>query len=152
MRTNARMKATVGLALLLGVNLVGCGRDGLPREAVSGTVSLNGQPLETGIITFVPQDPDTPTQGGTTIAGGAYEIPRAQGLVPGKYKVIISSGEGSEEKPVEDLSELGPGMPPEPAEEAIPSQYSGNTVLEASVTAGGRNQFEFTLNKAGGGS
>ncbi|MEW4571148.1 hypothetical protein AB1L88_25030 [Tautonia sp. JC769] len=151
MRTSVRMTATAGFALVLSVHLIGCGGDGLPREGVSGTVTLNGQPLETGIITFVPEDPNTPTQGGTTIANGAYDIPRAQGLVPGQYKVIISSGEGSEEKPVEDLGEFGPGMPPVPAEEAIPSTYSGNTVLQANVTAGGDNRFEFTLAKSGGG-
>ncbi|WP_231749668.1 hypothetical protein [Tautonia plasticadhaerens] len=128
----------------------GCGGDGLPREAVSGTVTLGTEPLKTGIITFVPSGPDIPTQGGTTVADGAYSIPRAQGLVPGKYKVVISSGEGSPEKPVENLEELGPGMPPVPSTEAIPPQFSANSVLEATVTSGGSNQFDFTLNKAGG--
>ncbi len=153
MRMNARTRSALAILTLLSVNAIGCGGgDNLPREAISGSVTLNGAMLDTGIITFVPVDPDIPTQGGTTIVDGSYSIPRAQGLVPGKYKVVISSGEGSEEKPVESLDEFGPGMPPVPAEESIPAQYSGNTVLEANVTAGGRNQFEFTLNKGGGGS
>ncbi|CAN5886907.1 hypothetical protein BH23PLA1_BH23PLA1_28370 [soil metagenome] len=152
MRKNARTKSiatALTVPLLLICNAMGCGGDGLPREGVSGSVSFDGKPLESGIITFVPTDPNTPTQGGTTIANGTYSIPRSQGLVPGKYKVIVSSGsgEGSVEKPVEDLEELGPGMPPVPAAEAIPSQFSGNTVLEANVTAGGSNQFEFSLNQ-----
>jgi hypothetical protein len=132
-------------AALLVFNATGCGGgDNLPREAVSGSVAIEGKPLKSGVITFVPQGPDVPTQGSTTIVDGAYSIPRAQGLVPGKYKAVISSGEGSQEKKVDTVTDM-PGMPPVPAKEAIPSQYSTESILEANVTAGGKNQFDFNL-------
>ena len=73
--------------------------------------------------------------------------------MPGKYKVVISSSAGDDtakEKPVEDLEALGPGMPPIPAEEAIPDTFGSDTVLEANVTDGGANQFVFDLPKGGG--
>jgi hypothetical protein len=93
----------------------GCGSsDSLPREAVSGSVSLDRKPLETGMITFLPADASVPTQGGSPIVGGRYEIPRDQGLVPGKYKVVISSGADEPEKSVDKTNNDMPGMPPIP--------------------------------------
>jgi hypothetical protein len=138
--------ATV-IAALLAVQATGCGGDNLPREGVSGSVSVEGKPLKSGVITFVPNGPDIPTQGGASIVDGKYSIPRAQGLVPGKYKVVLSSGEGTPEKKVDTTNDM-PGMPPVPAKEVIPPQYGANTVLEANVTAGGKNEFDFNVTAA----
>jgi hypothetical protein len=128
------------------LNLAGCSEDDLPREAVSGSVTLDGNPLNSGVITFVPNGPDIPSQGGAPVVDGKYSIPRAQGLVPGKYKVVISSGEGRPEKKVDTATDM-PGMPPIPAKQAIPPQYNAASILEASVTAGGKNQFDFNLTR-----
>jgi hypothetical protein len=136
--------ATTVVAALSVLTASGCGGDGLPRQGVSGSVSVDGKPLKSGSITFVPTEPDTPTQGGATVVDGSYSIPSAQGLVPGKYKVVLSSGEGTAEKKVDSTNDM-PGMPPVPAKEVIPSQYGAQSVLEAGVTAGGKNQFDFNL-------
>jgi len=156
MHTLAHARSTaVALAasLLLILGVTGCGGgDGLNRQAVSGSVTMGGEPLESGFIAFVPSDPNLPTQGGTAIVDGEYSLPGAQGLVPGKYKVVISSSAGKDtagEKPVEDLDALGPGMPPIPAQEAIPDQFGSDSVLEANVTDGGANRFDFAIGKAG---
>jgi len=122
----------------------GCGGDGLPRQAISGSISINGKPLKSGVVNFVPQSAEIPTQSGAAIIDGKYSIPKSTGLVPGKYKVVISSGEGSAEKKVDKVSDL-PGMAPIPAKEAIPPEYNNNTSLEANVAAGGSNVFEFNL-------
>jgi hypothetical protein len=132
------------IAALGLLNLAGCSGDNLPREAVSGSVTIDGNPLKSGAITFVPNGPDIPSQGGTPVVDGKYSIPRAQGLVPGKYKVVISSGEGTPEKKVDTATDM-PGMPPIPAKQAIPPQYNAASILEATVTAGGKNQFDFNL-------
>jgi len=134
-----------GFIVSLAVSqMIGCGGDGLPRQAVSGSISLNGKPLKSGVVNFVPQSADMPTQSGAAVIEGKYSITRATGLVPGKYKVVISSGEGSAEKKVDTVSDL-PGMAPHPAKEAIPPEYNNNSTLEANVTAGGSNVFEFNL-------
>jgi len=136
--------STLSLACLLP-NLVGCGEsDKLPREAVSGTVSVEGKPLKSGLITFVPNESNTPTQGGALILEGKYTVPKNQGLVPGKYRIIITSPEDKGEI-IFDKTNNAPGLPPIPAKEVIPRQYNSESLLSAEVTAGGKNIFEFNL-------
>ncbi len=140
----------IAVPLLLVFTVLGCGEDELPREAISGTVSVDGKPLKTGVITFVPNGADIPTQAGAAIVEGKYSIEQSQGLVPGKYKAVVSSGEGSPEKQVDHVTDM-PGMPPIPAKEVIPPQYGSNSILEATVTAGGKNQFDFNIVAVSGG-
>jgi hypothetical protein len=126
-------------------SLAGCGEsDKLPREPISGSVTVEGKPLKSGLITFIPNESNTPTQGGALILEGKYSVPKNQGLVPGKYRIIITS---PDDKPAEivDKANNAPGMPPLPAKEVIPKQYNSESLLSAEVTAGGKNVFEFNL-------
>lgn len=82
---------------LLFPALVGCGADQQAR--VSGTVTLNNEPLKKGLISFAPKDPGGSTAGGDII-DGKYE---AVALKPGKYVVHIA---GVPEGPV-----IMPGSP-----------------------------------------
>jgi len=113
-------------------------------------VSVEGKPLPKGLITFLPADPETPTQGGGVIADGKYSIPKDQGLVPGKYKIVISSPSDEPEKVVDTTNNM-PGMPPVVAKEAIPSQYNKDSLLTAEVKAGAKNVYEFNLTNAPAG-
>jgi hypothetical protein len=131
--------------VVLVTHLSGCvGSDNLPRQAVSGSVSVDGKPLGKGLITFLPSDPEIPTQGGGNIVAGEYSIPREQGLVPGKYKVVITSPEDKPEQVVDKANDM-PGMPPILAKEVVPRRYNSESLLTAEVTAGGKNLFEFNL-------
>jgi hypothetical protein len=73
----------------------GCAkRQAAPSLDVSGTVKLNGQPLDGAIITFFPVR-DTPGAGavGRTDSAGAYKLQarrRGEGVVAGEYKVVLS--------------------------------------------------------------
>ena len=69
--------------------------DGLPREAVSGTVTFKGEPLKAGTIQFLPSSPSEVTAGGAVIVDGKYAIGRSEGLVPGKYQVLISGAQAA---------------------------------------------------------
>jgi hypothetical protein len=133
--------------LILGMTelttLAGCGGAGdeLPREAVSGTVNLNGAPLKAGMIQFQPSDPTAATAGAAGITDGRYSIAKAEGLVPGKYLVsITSTPPASSPTPV-----VMPGDPVGPPKEPIPAQYNAKSNLTAQVTKGGPNEFEFSL-------
>jgi hypothetical protein len=149
-RTGPIVFAALATFTLL-TNLVGCGStDSLPREPVSGSVSVEGKPLAKGLITFLPSDPNVPTQGGGVITDGEYSIPKDQGLVPGKYKVVISAPESNGQAIVDKTNDM-PGMAPTLAKEAIPSQYNKDTRLTAEVTAGGKNVYEFKLTNAPAG-
>lgn len=136
-------------ALVLGMfGISGCGSeafDSLPREAISGGVTVDGKPLKSGIALFLPADPMTPTQGNFTIIDGKYSIPKEQGLVPGKYTVKISSSgtEKNAEGPV--VNEGAPGMPPVIPKDAIPPMYNADSKLSAEVMPNRPNDFQFPL-------
>jgi hypothetical protein len=148
------------------LGLGGCGSSGdnLNRQAVSGTVTLDGKPLAEGTISFAPTT-DLPTPGMVSITAGNYEIPKALGLVPGSYKVSILSNK-SVAAPTEKFGDM-PGRAARQQTEAddarqralvlgkradsnqlIPSKYNTATTLTADVKDGGTHTFNFDLNSA----
>ncbi|WP_435011603.1 hypothetical protein P12x_002919 [Tundrisphaera lichenicola] len=123
--------------------LSGCGgeTDELPRQALSGTVKFKGEPLKSGMIQFQPSSPGSVTAGGAGIVDGEYSISKAEGLVPGAYKVSITSA------PAVAGGAVG-GMPDDPApppKEPIPKKYNSASTLNAEVKAEGPNTFDFEL-------
>lgn len=84
--------AIVGLAMLLAV---GCGRH---AAKVSGSVTLGGRPLKSGVVSF------TPAKGGSSAYGnigsdGRYRLQTGAetGLDPGEYKVTVAANATPEE-------------------------------------------------------
>lgn len=149
-RARSSSIASATTAALLLLNLAGCGgaSDNLPRQAVSGTVFVEGKPLASGLITFQPDGPEVSTQGGGAVVDGKFSIPLEQGLVPGKYKVAVTAA-GDIPAKKED-KDINPGMPPIPAKEVIPKEYNSGSLLKAEVTAGGKNMFDFNLTRMKG--
>jgi hypothetical protein len=129
-------------ALGLAVGCSGSGDD-LPREAVSGTVTLDGQPLANGTISFSPAGGSGGPGGGGVIGGGKFSIPRETGLVPGNYNVALYASEKRAEqtKP----AQAGGGKPAERPKELIPAKYNTSTELKAEIKKGGGNDLRFTL-------
>lgn len=123
--------------------LAGCGSgDSLHREAISGTVKLNGQPLKAGLIEFQPATPGVATTGATGITDGSYSLRTADGLQPAKYEVRITSASPVVERKPGEM----PGDNPAPvSKEVIPAKYNSATTLTAEVTSGGPNKFDFDL-------
>lgn len=136
-------------ALALALAVSGCGGvgDGLPRQAVSGTVTFDGQSLATGTIRFSPAGgpgSGAGIEGGSMVVNGQFSIPRDNGLVPGKYKVSIYSGNTTGERP---KAEQGPGRAPKAAKELIPTKYNSMTKEEVEIKEGGSNVLNFKLDK-----
>jgi len=123
--------------------IAGCGgaTDDLPRRAVSGNVTMDGAPLKSAMIQFMPTDPSAATAGAGAITEGKYAIPTADGLVPGAYKVSVTSAGAALTPPAGSM----PGDPLPPAKETIPSTYNSKTTLSATVTEQGPNVFNFEL-------
>jgi len=138
-------------SLVAQVGLAGCGSgDGLSRHPISGVVKFDGKPLANGMIQFFPTATAGPAiAAGATIAGGQYAIPTAEGLVPGPYKVMISSVGGKEKAAPGESSEEGamPGLGPLHPPELIPARYNVKSELTATVKEEGPNQFDFDLEK-----
>jgi hypothetical protein len=143
-RCLTRFVGFCGLGLSIG--FAGCGgsADDLPRQAVSGTVTLDGKPLELGVIQFRPASAQEPLPAGAEIKDGMFSIPRVEGPTPGNYRVFInSSGPKKALTAAETSGEKLPGIQPD----LIPAKYNSNSTLTAKVEADKPNTFEFALKK-----
>jgi hypothetical protein len=147
-----RLRAGRFVALLVcgSITLGGCGKSGdeLPRQPVSGSVTLDGKPLERGTISFQPST-GLPTAAGVPISGGSYSISRDEGLVPGSYKVAISSTPEGGPAKIDPATGTPPppGQPTPPPRELLPKQYNEATTLVAEVKEG-NNTFNYELKSA----
>jgi hypothetical protein len=121
--------------VVLAVPIVGCGDGGPSREKVSGTVTFDGQPLESGEILFKPAGGGGTPEGGP-ITNGKFEF-RA---VPGEKRIEISATR-------EDAKPAADGLPNYVS--FIPVRYNSQSTLSESVEKGGKNVFAFEL-KSGG--
>jgi hypothetical protein len=135
-----RLIATVLMASL------GCegSADDLPREAVSGVVNLDGQPLAAGAIQFfpAPNGGGVAVGGGGTIENGQFSIARANGLVPGRYNVAINAAEPeSHEKRTKGAARKKVA----PIKDLIPAKYNVQTTLTADIQKGGTSSLTFDL-------
>ncbi len=128
------------LGLFLMVAWLGCADPSGGREAVSGDIRFKGEPLDQGTIQFIPTEEQDTSSGGM-IHEGRYTVEKMKGLKPGKYKVVISSGDPKESAPPGEL----PGAPFPVAKERIPTEYNRATKQEVEVKKGGPNKFDFTI-------
>jgi hypothetical protein len=79
-------------AVVLAVLAGGCGRGG--SVPVTGTVTLDGKPLDGATVVFSPEKGTAGTGGtGLTDTNGKYAIANQdgkRGLPPGRYRVMVS--------------------------------------------------------------
>lgn len=125
--------------LLAAVLVTGCG--GSKEATVEGTVTLDGNPITTGTIVFIP------TAGGTQVYGaiedsGDYELFTGQekGLQPGEYVATVVA----REKPTTNVTELGGPAPPGKA--ITPRWYAAKETSGLNFTvAPGANEIDLEL-------
>ncbi len=134
-------RSAAPLALLFLTVLCGCDQ-GPKRNYIYGRVTLDGQPLDFGSITFVP-DPTGPKASGI-IEQGHYQIEAARGPLTGGKFVEIRAPRYSADEPMpatrsDKMRQLAV------APEALPQRYNAKTELRATVTEDGPNEFNFEL-------
>ena len=131
MLRNLIRNAPCSVLLLALLSVYGCGGGNI--APVTGTVKLDGQPLEGANVTFWPMDAKTDRpSGGVTDSSGQYRLMYTAdepGALIGQQKVEISTAVSSEE-----------GTTPE----RLPARYNSSTELTAEVTSG-RNTIDFDL-------
>lgn len=133
------MRALVFAWLIASMTLcVGCHKaDPLNRQAVSGKITLDGEPLTSGSIEFSPVDKGTLS--GATIDNGIYAIPKEKGLSPGAYIIRISAANN-------DAEPIGlPGESNKIAPELVPAKYNVDSDLEFTVKADSENTFNLDI-------
>jgi hypothetical protein len=121
-------------AVLIACCVAGCGgRPSTPMAPVSGTVTLDDQPLAHGEIHF------------WTVSQGRYEVvPIVRGSFSGKATLGERRVEIYSYKEGPQLSGPGEGQSATPVN-TLPARYSTRSELTASVMSNKPNTFEFQL-------
>lgn len=121
------------MALALAM-IAGCGgpSDGFERFPAEGTVTLDGRPLESGTINFIPEREGASSS--VPIADGAFRLRGGDGLSPGPYRVEIFSVRATGRQ-VPSLDD--PGALVDEITNIIPEQYNIRSSLKAEIPAGG---------------
>lgn len=121
----------------LTLALAGCG-ESLDRHEVVGQVSLDGNPVKAGYITFEPWEPaPDATLSGAMIQNGQYRVPGgATGLKPGKYRVRLTAYDPHKAKVAENAADEDS----EVVRNLMPPEYNTQSTLFAEVKAGGTTE------------
>ena len=151
----------VWLALFTAVS--GCGSNGPKTEPVSGTIMLDGKPLDAAEVSFSPATPSGVAAVGKTDASGNFTLTTFvgesfTGAVAGDYTVLVRKmeeqkveGATSTDDPSYGQNSGGSGNPAKykPRKALVPAVYSDKATspLKATVKAGGANEFAFELTK-----
>jgi hypothetical protein len=126
------------LTLLPLLTVFGCGGPD-NRAEISGTVRLNGTPLATGSISFVPTEGTTGPSSGGLITDGKYHVPRAKGVAVGKNRVSILSVMKTGRRIADLRGELE-----DEKVQVVPRKYNEESELICTVKSGS-NQLDFDL-------
>lgn len=126
----------------------GCSDPYEGRMAISGTITLEGQPLADGAIIFEPAGGQGTTSG-ASITNGKYTIERKDGLKPGKYTVRITSGDGTTPNDLSEEEAASPGGSTNIVSvDRIPPEYNEKSTQSVDVLADGDNVFDYAIPKA----
>jgi hypothetical protein len=113
---------------------IGCGRE--ERARVYGTVTLNGEKVDGGTISFIAIDANPAISAWGEISDGRYDIPQRQGPSIGNCRVEIRwprpTGRMLPALAMVNTKELATEY-----REAIPSQYNAESTLQVRVDRGG---------------
>lgn len=126
------------LGLLLVV--VGCGKSAGDRVGISGTVTFDGQPVQSGSISFRPSESTRGPSAGAAIVDGAFVVPADKGVAAGQYRVEIlgtrKTGRSFND-PVFGATDVD--------EQYIPARYNNRSELTADIRADNSNLLHFDL-------
>lgn len=143
--------------LVLAVMTLGCSGNesevpGRPeRTEVSGTITMNGSPVEGATVTL------RPVQGGHSAVGitdssGKYVLgtfDKGDGVVPGEYLVTVTKLDAAAggAQPTPDDPNYNPNAKQEPPKHLLPVKFADATAsgLKASITATPNNALDFDL-------
>ena len=120
------MKLRSAYWLLVGL-ICGCGASGPALYPVQGTITLDGAPLENGLVRFSPTKGEAPAAG--EIKGGRYSL----NVASGEARVEITSTKVTGKRKAYNT----PDSPlVEITKEAVPEKYNAKSELKHTVTAG----------------
>lgn len=145
--------------LLMLVGIAGCGAkgDGMPRFPASGTVLLEGAPIDGAVVAFSREDGKA-TAVAMTDEMGQFQLnmpPGKDGVPAGKYRVSVRKSSSApvskepttfEEMEREHKAGKKPEPPP-PPKLGVPARYGdpATSQLTEEVSPSGKNEFTIQL-------
>jgi hypothetical protein len=141
-KTMTKAWAIVCLALLcvLASGCTGRGYSGARRFRLSGKVTVDGQPMQMGVISFIPQDKSGRVSG-APVESGAYSVPEENGPTAGVYEVRVSWNKLTGKK-IPNPSDKGYTI--DQMVEGLPAKYREQSELTAEVSPK-QTRFNFEL-------
>jgi hypothetical protein len=131
----------IALFAVGAATVLGCGGDNpLGRKAISGKVTLDGQPLANGQIELHPLEGGV--QSGEAIKNGMYSMSTASGPAVGKYRVVIY--DTYETPPLPPGHMPGDDLPPAPKPK-VPPEWNSKTKQTIEIKAEGPFKFDFDI-------
>lgn len=130
---NGKRSWILALALLAAA---GCGGTTDGRSSVTGEVTFDGAPLESGVVTLIPAVGTKSPSAGAEIVKGRYTIPNSGGPQPGSFRVEITA----QRKTGETRNEGGMVGTIEVTEQFIPEKYNKSSELKLEVKSGENTQ------------
>lgn len=130
------------VCLAVSAALAGCGSakySGDKRFPLSGDVTFNGEPVDIGSISFIPDGGKGRASGGV-ITDGKYAVPEEKGATAGSYRVEISWLKRTGKK----LRDAESGEMYDERREAIPKSIQANRELTIEVPLP-KNRHDFNL-------
>lgn len=143
----ARIDWLLIAALVPFVALAGCGKTSrLVRAPVSGSVAVDGRPLDAGVVRFVPL---LPTRGPATVAtvkAGRFELSPAEGPVVGTHRIEIEAINYQDftvddEQAFAERVQQKKKLPANP----IPAKYNRDSAETLELSPEGNSQLEFKI-------
>jgi len=122
LQTSVRLVGLVALTCLL----LGCGER---KSTVNGTLTFDGQPVQSGMITFVRSEGELVREG-AVIQSGAFRVT----LEPGEYKIELSAQKVVGKRKQKGFD--GKDEEVELSEELFPERFNTKTTLMKKVGPG----------------
>ena len=142
-----RNQLAFSLMLIWLVWVGGCSGPRNPdgRENVSGSITLNGEPLMgmSGIL-FSPIEKGSDGFGQGQIIAGKYALTGANAVKPGKYIVRITSSIDFDKKtgkPADSTIQFGSEVPVD----VVPAEFNKDSKIEFEVVANKNNVFNYDI-------
>lgn len=133
----------IGLWIFFSSLILSGGCGGGTQASVAGKVTLDGQPVENGLITFVPMDKSKGQTAGASISNGNYKIDSTNLPSPGTYRVeIIAKIKTGKKIPAGSPSP--PGTMIDETIDGIPLKYNKKSTLIQEFKVG-TNTCDFVL-------
>lgn len=130
----------VAVFLVLAAGAVsGCGTAG-NRVSVGGKVTVDGHPVESGTISFMPVTGTPGPSAGGPIRAGVYAISANAGPSPGKHRVEIKAMRKTGKSVTDDF-----GNTKDQIEQFVPARYNSQSELTVELKPGGNRDVNFDL-------